>query len=89
MRWLHGLIFLVVCSGCAATEETRYLDREFGKAQLESWDKMIVLPDQRFADKQPEGMQGINAEAAMDVYHRSFSKAPKETNIIQFGVVDD
>jgi len=79
-------ILLVLLVGCAGTEETYYLDQEFGQAQMESWDKMIVPPDPMKTEKKPEGMEGIHAESAIGVYHGSFSKKPTETNIIQFGI---
>jgi hypothetical protein len=87
--WPLILSVLVLCAGCAAIEEAYVLDREFGRAQMESWDKMIVYPDYRHADQQPAGVEGIHAEAAMEAYHWSFSKRPTETNVIQFGVVGD
>ena len=85
MRWLLLMTFVVACIGCAPFEETYYIDREFGHAQMHSWDKLIAHPDYRYADNQPEGLEGINAEAAMDVYYRSFTKEPTKTNVIQFG----
>jgi hypothetical protein len=90
MRWSFLiLIAAVTFTGCASFEEAYVLDREFGKAQMETWDKMIAYPDSKYADKQPEGMEGIHAEPAMGVYHRSYSKEPTATNVIQLGIVDD
>lgn len=85
------LIIAAMCflGGCAATEEAYFVDREFGEAQMKSWDKMIANPDSQNADRQPEGMEGIHAESAMKVYHESFSKKPTETNIIQFGITGE
>lgn len=76
-----SLLFLAGCAQNAA-----YVDEEFGQAQMASWEKMIAYPDGLNADKQPEGLEGINAEPAMDVYHRSFAKKPTETNVIKFGI---
>lgn len=90
MKWTFLiLIVALISTGCASFEETYYLDREFGKAQMESWDKMIAYPESQYADKQPEGLEGIHAEPAMNVYHRSFSKEPTKTNVIKFGIVNN
>ncbi len=90
MKWfIVALIAAVLCLGCSMTEEAYYLDREYGKAQMESWDKMIAHPDYRYADRQPEGLEGVHAEPAMDVYHRSFSKEPTESDVIQFGIIGE
>jgi len=90
MKWsLLILIVAVALVGCAAFEETYYLDREFGQAQTETWDKMIAYPESKYADKTPEGLEGIHAEPAMEVYQRSFSKEPTPTNVIKFGIVND
>ena len=82
-----SIVSLLLFSGCA--QEAYYIDQEFGEAQMESWDKMIAYPAERYADKQPEGLEGIHAEPAMDVYHRSFSKEPTKTNVIKFGIVGE
>lgn len=90
MKWcLFILVATLTLTGCASFEETYYLDREFGKAQMESWDKMIAYPEPQHIDKQPEGLEGIHAEPAMNVYHRSFSKEPTKTNVIQFGLAGE
>jgi hypothetical protein len=78
---------LFLLTGCASFEEAYYLDREFGKAQMESWNKMIAYPDYRYADQEPEGMAGIHGEAAMDIYHRSFDKEPTHTEVFQLGII--
>ena len=91
----YGLMFVVILvfiTGCASMremEEAYELDREFGRAQMESWDKMIAYPDSPYSDKIPEGLEGINAEPAMEVYQKSYSKAPTETNVIEFGLIGD
>ena len=90
MKWsLLILVVAVTLAGCAAFEETYYLDREYGQAQMASWNKMIANPESKYADKTPEGLEGINAEPAMAVYQRSFSKEPTPTNVIKFGIVND
>lgn len=87
-KWLF-LAFLIAffCAGCATLEETYYLDREFGKAQMESWNKMIAYPDDRYSDQKPDGMAGIHGEAAMDVYHRSFDREPTRNDVLQLGII--
>ncbi|HKI51622.1 MAG TPA: hypothetical protein VJ995_06080 [Geothermobacteraceae bacterium] len=87
--WILVLVAVFVCSGCAKFEEANFVDQEFGQAQMESWDKMIANPDGRYADKDPEGLDGIHAEPAMSVYNKSFSKEPTAAKIIKFGIVGD
>jgi len=90
MKWgLLILLFAVVGSGCASFEEAYILDREYGQAQMQSWDKLIAYPDGRYADQVPEGIEGINAESAMGVYHQSFAKPPTPTEVIKLGIVSD
>lgn len=79
---------VLLCAGCTTLEETYYLDREFGKAQMESWSKMIAYPDDRYSDQAPEGMAGIHGEAAMDVYHRSIDREPTRNDVLQLGIIN-
>ncbi|MDO3378429.1 hypothetical protein [Geoalkalibacter halelectricus] len=76
-----------LCAGCATFEEAYYIDREFGQAQMESWNKMIAYPDGRYADREVEGLDGIHAEPAMGVYHRSYSKEPTRGQVFQLGII--
>lgn len=86
-RLIVAALALACCAGCAMKEEAYYLDREFGKAQMESWDKLIAHPDYRYADREPEGLEGIHAEPAMGVYHKSFAKEPTRREVFQLGII--
>ncbi|MEJ2202204.1 MAG: hypothetical protein P8X63_14480 [Desulfuromonadaceae bacterium] len=83
------LLVGITVTGCSTAKETYILDREFGRAQIASWDKMIAYPEAQWADRQPEGLAGIHAEPAMEVYHHSFQKAPTPADVIQLGIVND
>lgn len=85
-RLVTALVAALLVSGCAVMEEAYHLDREFGKAQLASWEQIVAYPQGLHADKIPQGQQGINAEAGMKVYHRSFSVEPTKTEIIKLGI---
>ncbi|WP_305041472.1 hypothetical protein [Geoalkalibacter sp.] len=80
-------LVLAFGAGCAMKEEAYVLDREFGKAQMESWDKMIAYPHAPYAEAQPEGLEGIHAEPAMGVYHKSFAKEPTRREVFQLGII--
>lgn len=77
-KWILALTILLFCGGCA--QEARNIDREWGQAQMASWDKQIAYPDYRFAGKTPEGMTGINAEQVMDIYTRTYGEKPEKTD---------
>jgi len=88
-KWFLILAALIACAGCSTLEEAYFLDREYGQAQMASWDKMIANPDARNAENEPTGMEGIHAEPAMRVYHKSFSKEPTKTDVIKLGLVNE
>jgi len=88
-KWFLILAAVIACAGCSTMEEAYFLDREYGQAQMASWEKMIVNPHPQHAESLPEGMEGIHAEPAMRVYHKSFSKEPTKTDVIKFGIVNE
>ena len=76
------LCFLLLLSGCAALEEARYVDREFGMANRAAMDRQIAFPDKKVvAGQPPEGVPGINAERMMAAHNAGFGKPPKKTNV--------
>lgn len=76
----------LLLAGCASMEEAYYVDREFGKAQLASWDKLVAYPDYRYATKTPESIEGISAEEIMHVYNQTFAKEPEQVDVFQFEI---
>jgi len=74
-----GLLFLIV--GCAPPHETRFVDEEFGKAQLAAWDQQIINHDNPYGTTPPEGMEGISAEELMKVYNDTFTEKTKKETI--------
>ena len=61
------LCSLLLLSGCAALEEARYVDREFGMASQAAMDRQTAFPDKQVvAGQPPEGVPGINAERMMN-----------------------
>ena len=89
LLFVVALLFITGCASMKEMEEAYAIDREFGRAQMESWDKMIAYPDSPYSDKTPEGLAGINAEPAMGVYQNSYAKEPTKSTIIEFGLGDD
>lgn len=63
--------FLLV--GCAAMEEAYYVDREFGTATNDAFDRQIIHKDYAHAGKSVEGLPALHAESIMDTYHGTFS----------------
>jgi len=73
-----SLLFLIV--GCTPPQETRFVDEDFGKAQLAAWDQQIINHDNPYGAIPPEGMEGNSAEEIMKVYNDTFKeKTKKET----------
>jgi hypothetical protein len=77
---------MVLLAGCASLEEAYYVDREFGQAQMASWDSQVAYPDYRFAAKTPQNIDGITAEEIMNVYNKTFAKEPTQTEVFQFEI---
>lgn len=79
---------LLLLTGCASLQEAYYIDREFGQLSQASWDQQVAYPDYRYAEKTPETLEGITAEAIMDVNNKTFAEEPEDVEIIQFGLQD-
>lgn len=87
MKIITGLtVAMVLLSGCASLEEAYYVDREFGKAQMASWDSQVAYPDYRYASRVPEGIAGITSEEIMGVYNNTFAKEPQNVDVFQFEI---
>jgi len=74
-RIILAIIGVMLLGGCGIFNEAYVLDNEFGVATRASFDNQIAYPDYRYAGVNPEGLEGINAEGAMDVYNKSFAEA--------------
>lgn len=81
-----ALMALSLLCGCAVKQEAYYVDQEWGKAQMASWDKMIANPAGKYDGDNPTGMEGINSEEVMDVYNRSFAEKSEAMPIFELGV---
>ncbi|PLX77419.1 MAG: hypothetical protein C0615_05360 [Desulfuromonas sp.] len=89
-RILIGLIGVLLLAGCGTFNEAYMLDQEFGQATRAAFDSQIAYPDYRYADTNPEGMEGINAEGVMDQYNKSYAEPPSdEVGVFEFGVTGD
>ncbi len=80
--------------GCAhvdhpALHQAYYVDREYGQAQQHSWDLQVAYPDYRYADRTPEGLEGINAEGVMGVHNETFAEKPTQAPVMTFGVLGE
>lgn len=85
-RLIFALMTLAVLAGCS--KEAYYVDQEWGKAQMASWDKMIANPAGKYDGDNPTGMDGINSEEVMGVYNRSFSEKTAAQPIFELGVTE-
>ena len=81
------LCSLLLLSGCAALEEARYVDREFGMASQAAMDRQTAFPDKQVVSGQPpEGVPGINAERMMSVHNDGFGKPPKQSDVFKLEI---
>lgn len=62
---IAGCLLLVGLTGCATLEEAYYVDREYGKASQDTWDRQIAHPDLRYSGNLPRGVDGKSAEQAL------------------------
>ena len=91
MKSLTLLIILVpvamLFSGCSAA----YTDKEFGKAQMLSFDSQIAYPDYRYAQSVPNELEGILAEEVMRGYFQSFKQgfSKQDIDITSTGINTD
>jgi hypothetical protein len=81
---LLGLFFV----GCGQPymEETYYIDREFGKANMASFDKAIANPTPSISAITPEGIDGIHAEQLMRIHDSTYGAEPAPTTVMQMGL---
>jgi len=88
------LFVLLMIHGCAAFEETYYVDREFGLTSQAAFDNQIARsenqvtddPAEGVVDDPPKGLEGINAERMMAAHNESFGKPPQETNVFNISL---
>jgi len=83
MKTLVAILAATVMAGCAVAP---HLDREYGEAQSESWDRQVAHPDYRYAARDPEDLEGINAEEVMDVHNSTFAEQSKKAALPTLGV---
>jgi len=86
-RLIIVLMTIAVLTGCA--KEAYYVDQEWGKAQMASWDKIIANPADKYDGDNPTGMEGINSEEVMGVYNQGFSKKTEAPPVFELGVTED
>lgn len=83
-RLIIIILTITILAGCS--KEAYYVDQEWGKAQMASWDMMLVTPAGKSDGAPPTGMEGINSEEVMDAYNQSFSKKSEATPVFELGV---
>ena len=71
MKHLFLIISLMfVLSGCA--NDAYYVDREFGVAQMDAFDRQIVHKDYEHAHKPVDEIDGLHSEKTMEMLHGSY-----------------
>lgn len=80
------IIALSALALAACSMEAQQVDRKWGKAQMATWDSMIANPQPQPATDPPTGLEGINAEGAMDVYNSRFWGQKKPSDVFTLGV---
>lgn len=89
-KLILALMAISLLAGCAAAfEEAYYVDREWGQAQMDAWDRQVAYPNYKYAGKTPEGMEGITAEEVMGVYNQSFAERAEKTEVFELGVTSE
>lgn len=69
-------------TGCAALEEAYYVDREFGTAAQNTWDRQIAHPDLRHAGSLPRGLDPRTAEETLQFLRPGKQVAPPAPGIL-------
>ena len=64
-------------TGCAALEEAYYVDREFGTASQNTWDRQVAHPDLRHAGNLPRGLDPRTAEETLQYQRPGSQLAPR------------
>lgn len=67
----------LVLTGCAALEEAYYVDREFGTASQNTWDRQVAHPDLRHAGNLPRGLDPRTAEGTLQYLRPGSQLAPR------------
>lgn len=78
IRLVLALSLWLSLSGCAALEEAYYIDREFGTAAQNTWDRQIAHPDLRHAGNLPRGLDPRTAEDTLDTLRPGSQVAPPQ-----------
>ena len=68
------LTCVALLAGCASFEEAYYVDREFGMANNDAFDRQIVHKDYKYAGEPVNDLSGIHAEPIMETYQGTFSE---------------
>jgi len=85
MKELAPVIAIVLLlAGCAPMS----VDRDFGTAQKNAWDRQIAFPDAPYADGKVTGTAGITAEEIMAVHNQTFAEKPQEVQVFQFDLAN-
>lgn len=81
------ILVLAALALAACSMEAQQIDRDWGKAQMASWDSIISNPHPSQTTNPPTGLEGINAEGVMDVYNSGFWAQQKQTDVFSLGVI--
>lgn len=79
--FLAASLYLAL-TGCAALEEAYYVDREFGTAAQNTWDRQVAHPDLRHAGNLPRGLDPRTAEATLQFLRPGNQVAPPAPDIL-------
>jgi len=73
MKSLMSLGLATLClTGCSLFYDAPRADRDFGRAQVDSWSSQVAFQQPVNREVTPTGLGGIPAEEIMKVYHQSF-----------------
>jgi hypothetical protein len=85
LPWL--LAALAACApGRGPVSDNHYADREFGQAQMATWDRIIAHPEPANAESVPTGLSGVAAEEIMTVRTKAYAEKSTKAEVFELGV---
>lgn len=84
MRALLLTLLVAAASGCSTSPTL--VDENFGQAVLRARAQQVVDPDAPSRRREPLGIDGQAAKAAVDRYEKSFENPPAPINVLNIGI---
>jgi len=79
IKFILSLVIASLISGCA--HEAICVDREYGMANRDAFDRQIVYKDYKYAGQPVDGLDGIYVEPTMGKYLETYSEGFTKENV--------